>query len=252
MPRNNWTRDELILAINLYCRIPFGTIHQRNPKVIELAALINRTPGAIGWKLVNFAHIDSSLDRVGASNVSKLDRDVWTEFFNDWEKLAYESERVRAHYLDLSIEKASEIETVDLPEGPTERERVVKTRVNQAFFRRVVLSSYDFKCCITGLPIPKLLRASHIVPWSESPEHRMNPCNGLCLAATQDVAFDRHLISFDDDYRLILSKSLREHVTNQAFSDAFLKYEGCIINFPKRFRPSLEFLEIHRNIFSNV
>ncbi len=85
--RRNWIREELILAINLYCKTPFGRIHNRNPEIIKLANLIDRTPSSVSYKLANFASIDPSLQRKGASNVSKLDIDVWKEFFNDWEKL---------------------------------------------------------------------------------------------------------------------------------------------------------------------
>ena len=68
----SWTRDELILAINLYCKTPFGRIHIRNPEIIELAKLLNRTPGSVSYKLANFASIDPSLDRKGVSNVCSV------------------------------------------------------------------------------------------------------------------------------------------------------------------------------------
>lgn len=61
MPTNKWTRDELILAFNLYCKIPFGTIHIRNPQIIALAKVLRRTPSAVSWKLANFASLDPSL-----------------------------------------------------------------------------------------------------------------------------------------------------------------------------------------------
>jgi putative restriction endonuclease len=44
MPTNKWTREELIIAFNLYCKIPFGKIHNRNPEIIELAKILGRTP----------------------------------------------------------------------------------------------------------------------------------------------------------------------------------------------------------------
>ena len=91
--RKSWTRGELILAINLYCKTPFGKIHYHNPLIIELAKYLGRTPGSVSYKLANFASIDPSLDRKGASNVSKLDKETWEEFFNDWEKMAFESEQ---------------------------------------------------------------------------------------------------------------------------------------------------------------
>lgn len=99
MPTNKWTRDELILAFNLYCKIPFGTIHIRNPQIIALAKVLGRTPSAVSWKLANFASLDPSLKKrniAGASHGSKLDAEIWNEFVSDWERLAFESEKLLA------------------------------------------------------------------------------------------------------------------------------------------------------------
>jgi len=94
--RKAWSRDELILAINLYCKTPFGKIHNRNPDIISLAKSLGRTPNSISYKLANFASLDLSLDRKGASNVSKLDKEVWSEFNANWDNMAYESEKLAA------------------------------------------------------------------------------------------------------------------------------------------------------------
>ncbi len=67
-----WTREELIIAINLYFKIPFGKLHSRNPQIIKLAELLNRTPGSIAYKLVNFASLDPTLKQKGADHTSKL------------------------------------------------------------------------------------------------------------------------------------------------------------------------------------
>ena len=85
----------------------------------------------------------------------------------------------------------------------------VKMRVNQDIFRKMVLANYGGKCCVTGLSVLDVLRASHISPWAEDEKNRINPENGLCLSATYDAAFDRHLISFDERYRLIVSKDIK-------------------------------------------
>jgi putative restriction endonuclease len=125
--------------------------------------------------------------------------------------------------------------------------RQVKTRMNQAFFRKMILRNYGSRCCLTGLPVPEVLRASHIVGWAEDKENRMNPANGLCLSATYDAAFDRHLITFDDDLRLVLSHSLKEYYINDVFTKFFLDFEGCHIQLPKNFRPDQALLEKHRH-----
>ncbi len=158
-----WSREELILTINLYCKTPFGKLHRSNPDVISLAGLIGRTPSAVSWKLVNFASFDPSLQARGirgASNASNLDKEIWNEFFNHWDVLAFESEFLLAKKKHQEIELPSEME---IKEGLV-RERMVKTRVNQSFFRATILASYNYTCCITGIQLPDLLIASHIRP----------------------------------------------------------------------------------------
>ena len=127
-----------------------------------------------------------------------------------------------------------------------ERLATIKARVTQAQYRKWILNIYRGECCVTGLNVPEILRASHIVGWKEDFENRMNPENGLCLSATYDAAFDRHLISFDDDYRMILAPSLRDYYTNKAFQDVFKHFEGKRITLPVRFRPSKDLLAKHR------
>ncbi len=238
--RKPWTKDELILAINLYCKTPFGKIHIRNPDIIELAGLLNRTPGSVSYKLANFANIDPSLEREGASHVSRLDREVWNEFFDNWDEMAFESEvrakKIRGKEIDIP-------EDVIFPEGKT-RESVVKARVNQIFFRKMILSSYNQTCCITGLAIPELLVAGHIVPWSQDTKNRMNPRNGLCLNALHDKAFDLGLISLDEKFHVIVSKKVYDMPLEK--TKMLVESIGRKINLPKRFIPDQELLDYHR------
>ena len=124
--------------------------------------------------------------------------------------------------------------------------RETKARVNQNFFRKMLLTTYETKCCVCGLNIPEVLRASHIVAWKDDEKNRMNPANGLCLSATYDAAFDKHLISFDEQYRMILSTQLKEYYCNDAFKTYFLAFEGKSISLPNRFMPDQGFLKKHR------
>jgi putative restriction endonuclease len=245
-----WTRDELILAINLYCKIPFGKIDMRTPEVIQLAQRLNRTPGSISYKLANFASIDPTLARKGASNFSKLDKEVWQEFFDNWDNLIFESETKAAEIQDIPLDEFAEIDVNNLPNGET-KERTVKTRVNQQFFRKMILSTYNYHCCITGLALEDLLIASHIVPWSKDKKNRLNPSNGLCLNALHDKAFDKGLISFSDNYEVLISERIEKSEPEKV--DFFLKYNKQKINLPKRFLPNKDFLTYHRNnIFKAV
>ena len=240
----SWTREELILAINLYCKTPFGKIHYRNPKIIELANVLGRSHGSVSYKLANFASIDPSLERKGASNYSKLDKETWEEFFNDWDKMAFESEQKLIKIYGESINLENE---QNIPEGKT-KESIVKTRVNQSFFRQMILTSYDSKCCITGLPIKELLVASHIIPWSQNSKTRIDPQNGLCLNSLHDKAFDQGYITINTSYQVVISSKLEDF--DQDDVKLITDYKGENIKLPHRFLPKQEYLNYHReNIF---
>ena len=172
MRPRDWTREELIVAFNLYCKIPFGRIHIRNPLVIELATAIGRTPSAVSWKLANFARLDPALQKrniAGAAHGAKAEVEIWNEFRSNWEMLTFESERLLAQITgrvaDLDGENAV------FPEGKT-RAAIVRTRVNQGFVRAAILAAYGSSCCITGCSVPELLNASHIVPWAADVKNR--------------------------------------------------------------------------------
>ena len=235
--RKPWTRDELLLAINLYCKTPFGRIHIRNPDIIELAEKLGRTPGSISYKLANFSSLDPTLAQKGAANVSKLDKEVWGEFLGNWEGMFSESEMKMAELKGIP-EKPEEPPELTTKEGET-RDSIVKTRVNQALFRKIILSSYDGKCCITGIENSELLVAGHIIPWSRDSKNRLNPMNGLCLNALHDRAFDKGLITISEDYRVVVSQKVKHEI--------FAKYNSAQITLPERFRPDQSFLKFHRN-----
>lgn len=250
-----WTRDELILAINLYCKLPFGRLHTKNPEVVKLASLIRRTPGSVAYKLVNFASLDPSLQArgiKGASNASKLDREIWNEFYQDWDQLPFESEKLRASFEHSTVEKFNQIDDNELPKEGRTRERMVKTRVNQAFFRTMVLASYNNTCCITGLQNIELLVAGHIKPWSVDEKNRLNPRNGLAMNALHDRAFETGLMTITPEYKIKISQFLLKQKKVQAVQDYFLKYDGREILLPSRFLPDGELLRYHnQEMFKN-
>jgi putative restriction endonuclease len=169
LPNKDWTREEHILAFNLYCKIPFGSIGMRNPKIIQLAKILGRSIGSVSYKLANFSRLDPELRARGIEGMprgAKGEEEVWREFENNPEAVAFESERLLAKYTEKKLEEITEIDERELPKEGLERERMVRVRVNQHFFRAAVLSAYDYKCCITGLAVPELLVASHIISWA--------------------------------------------------------------------------------------
>ena len=243
-----WTRDELILAINLYCKLPFGKLHRLNPEVIHLANLIGRTSSSIAYKLVNFASLDPSLKArgiKGASNASKLDAEIWSEFFNNWDILPYESENLLANLENTTLEKLNIIPELSLPKEGKTREQLVKVRVNQSFFRSSILASYNNTCCITGIQQSEFLIAGHIKPWSLDERNRLNPQNGIAINALHDKAFETGLLTITTDYKIKISPILFKQKKSKSIEDYFLKYDNQKIILPSRFLPDVEFLKYH-------
>ena len=93
----------------------------------------------------------------------------------------------------------------------------------------------------------ELLVASHILPWSDYPEERLNVRNGICLSCLHDAAFDGHLISFDERLGLVLSSRLKQAPPHSAVAESFGTYEGEPLNLPEdAVAPDLAFLAQHR------
>lgn len=242
-----WTREQVLKALSLYCVLPFGRFHKANPDVKALAKDIGRTPGSVSLKLCNFASFDNHHKARGVggmANASKLDRQVWDEYYGRWDQLASAA---------LEVEEAQEsIAEFKIPAGPTTVDRLLKVRRGQRFFRRAVLSAYENQCCITGMSEPNLLRASHILPWSHSEEHRLNPCNGLCLNALHDAAFDEGLLTLDEELRVQLSLRLARSMPKEAYEAHFERYRNQPIRSPERFDPDPALLRAHRESFKTA
>lgn len=254
--RVKWSREETILAFDLYCRTPFSKISKSNKDIIALANLLGRTPSSVGLKMANLAHFDPELrarNVTGMANASKLDREIFEEFQKDWMGLSYQAQLIRAKLYDKPVDQIVEFEGVqeliEIPEGEY-HEQMMKTRVGQYFFRTSVLSAYRNKCCITGISLPKILIASHIKPWKDCDEktERTNPSNGLCLNALHDKAFDKGFITIDNNYQIINSKKLKEVEMDAVTRAWWNSYEGKQIILPDRFYPAKQFIEYHNDV----
>jgi putative restriction endonuclease len=244
---SNWTYDETLVAFRLYCRTPFGKLHQSNPDIIALATRLGRTPSAVGMKACNFASLDPAQQARGIKglpNRSHFEREVWDRFHADSEAVAADAE---AAYERLTAADAPpEPELPTPPTGPTESMALVRVRRVQSFFRSAVFVSYDGRCALTGLSIRALLNASHIVPWSADAHRRADPRNGLCLNALHDRAFDRGLITFDAELRVVVSPTLSSMGGTGHLDSVLEGYAGRQLHLPVRFSPDPDALAFHR------
>lgn len=255
-PAVKWTREHFLIALNLYCKLPFGKLHKGNPIIIEAAEKMGRTPNSLAMKLCNFAALDPVQQARGIRGLpgaTKQDRAMWSEFHSNLSVLGTESEELLHDLFTKDETKevdflARDIVRLVTPTGPTETQATVKVRRGQQFFRQSVLTAYDVRCCISGINVPRLLVASHIKPWGEFPNDRLNPRNGLCLSTLHDAAFDSGLITLDDKLNVILSKRLRSFFPQPSLELNFVPFAGQPIRLPEKLaEPDADFLRYHRD-----
>lgn len=247
-----WTRDEVLIALNLYCQLPFGKLHHGNPLIIKVAELLDRTPSSVAMKLSNLASLDPEITtsgRKGLEGASSLDKAVWAEFKESPDEIAIESQQLVDQLAANggAPELSTAAEEPDIPtatDAGTSASATVKIRRGQAFFRKSVLASYEEACCMSGLKVRRLLVASHIKPWSADTANRLNPRNGLCLSALHDRAYDLGYLSVRPDLTIAVSAAALEDPSDLAKS--FLAgLEGRKIRLPEKFHPATEFLDWH-------
>ena len=202
----------------------------------------------MSMKLGNIASLDpaiTSTGRAGLRAASANDRAMWDEMQSDWEGFAVESEQAMSE-VEARKGPKREITQEDIS-SRVGKDRITQTttRVGQNFFRAAVLSAYNGQCCITGLSLPTLLVASHIVPWTHDTSNRVNPRNGLLLSALHDKAFDSGFITIRDDMTVQVSR--KHNVSrDQFFSETIEHYDGKPISLPEKFTPDSTFLSYHR------
>jgi hypothetical protein len=240
MERRGWMRGELLKALQLYLLTPFGRLHSRNPDVRNLALELGRTASAVAPKLVNFASLDPTLAQRGMANASRMDRQIWDEFFVQLNTALAATPTPPSGSGFAEAGREFTAEEMEFPEG-SDVVRSVKTRLNQNFFRRLVLASYDYKCALTGIDAPELLVASHIVPWSKHKEVRTTPQNGICLNALHDRAFDEGYLGFTDDFDVLYSTDLPLAARN-----ALESFGSRKLRLPRRFVPDVSLIAYHR------
>lgn len=249
MAIDKWTKEQTIVALYYYCIIPFNKATSTNPTIAKISKLMGRSHNSLKMKIGNFGSLDPELKKrgiVGLANTSKLDEQIWGEYSQNWGKLANDAGDILARYKEKPLDEIAEFDRSDLPEGK-ERMAFIKARINQSFFRKTILASYEYRCAVTGLPIKELLVASHIVPWAKDEQNRLNPTNGICLNAFHDRAFDKGLMTITPDFRIKISKGVLDFEENKSVIDSLLCFENKEILLPSKFYPNKEFLEYHNN-----
>jgi len=124
----------------------------------------------------------------------------------------------------------------------TDKQVLTKTRgVAQRLFRGNLFRLWDGACAVTGVREPKVLKAGHIKPWSESrPREKIDHFNGLLLIPNLDVLFNEHLISFKDNGELLVSDKFRSDDQRRMHIDEDTHLRQV-------FEQTKPYLELHRD-----
>lgn len=169
--------------------------------------------------------------------------------YAQYEQEVMEADRIVAQETNPKTISAKLITHFDLTKEGEDVASESKRRKGQDYFRRMILTNYGGRCALTGMDIPQLLLANHIIPWAEKAhkQDRLNPCNGICLSALYDKAFDQGLITISpDDYSVVLSSVLRENETKEYFDKHFGIIIGKKLMMPTHYLPNRDFLAYHR------
>jgi putative restriction endonuclease len=250
---DKWTREETIVAFNVYCKIPFQDSRSTHPMIIKFAGIIGRSPAALNMKIGNIGRFDPKLRErgiVGLSHGSRMEQEIWEEFNDNPDKLIFESECLIEQFTQRNLGSVPVSDIKKIPIGK-ERLSLIKQRVNQSFFRMAVLSSYNFRCCISGIGNLELLDACHIVDWVEDKGNRCNPENGLCMNTLFHKAYDNYLMAITPEYDIVISDQMIEEAHDQSFLDYISNINNKKLMLPTRFYPEPRFLDIHYQKYLN-
>ncbi len=124
----------------------------------------------------------------------------------------------------------------------TERSGLVTSRVGQGAYRKRIIHRWEYQCAVTGFNKLDILIASHIVPWSKATDaERLDVHNGILLSPTYDALFDKHLISFDHQGKILLSDSIAPDAYNKIGVTGKEKIQ-------KLSSYNFEYLDLHREL----
>jgi putative restriction endonuclease len=200
-------------------------------------------------KCCNLAAFDPALKQRGIKGLAKasqLDGEVWIAFEDNPERIGYESEIAYSNFVGRKPRAVKVIEWEDV-QG-LDKWAVTKVRVNQHLFRSIVLAGYQNECAVCRIPLPKLLVASHILPWAVATDERMNPRNGICLCAIHDKAFECGYLLISEEYQISFSAIIEKLRDNSAVSRHLLGYAGERIRLPDRWHPDPNLLARRREL----
>jgi hypothetical protein len=143
--------------------------------------------------------------------------------------------------MNISLAQEDDLSSKYVYPNETERKGLVTSRVGQGAYRKRIIHRWEYKCAVTGFDKLNVLIASHILPWAKADDNqRLDINNGILLSPTYDALFDKNLISFENNGKIILSQAIEV----EAYHKIGVTGAERITNLSKY---NYEYLDIHRN-----
>ena len=207
---------------------------------------------------VAYAQIDPNLAELMKEELTRnvLRRTLLAKYFPN--QTSYQESSSDQHLGDLKREMLEEspaeyrAKLKDLKKRLDPETYQIEVYSRDTLFRREIVRLYDDTCCISGIRVSapysfSMVDACHIVPFTKT--FNNHPTNGIALCPNLHRAFDKGVISVDDDYRVIISQTF---VENEKSAYSLKALEGRQISLPKdeQYLPNLEAFAWHRvNMF---
>ena len=242
MANRLWTKEEFILTLDLYFRMPFGQISKGNPDIIKMADLINRTPSSVAMRLCNYANCDPALRDRGVSGLSggfKQCLPYWEKYSTRRGELSSEAIKCRRKIIESSYNNEEAYSHI------SEWDNLVNELYDYKF-QSIVKKNYHERCAVSGLKTPQLLAGCHIVPITEGEEDTLDASNGICLTILYARAYVEGLIGFDKNYKIHLSSELKKYQFDKGYFSLFKKIDGAYLGINDvAIKPNVDYLEWH-------
>lgn len=245
----DWTRNELVLALDLYYRA--GVRRDGNDQAVqELASAIGRTQHSVAMKLHNFEALDPNISKKALENTSRLDSIIFENFSRRTDLLHDEADKIRIKLSEAGqlADPQTEEELRRIQGGSyhvEDREATTRVRRGQAAFAKAIKDNYGSACAICGIELSALLVASHIKPWADDPDHRLDPANGICLCVLHDRLFDEGLITLSPELTVVVARDLRT-ARAKGVQEIVAGIEGTRLKAPASSPPGELMLDYHR------
>ena len=203
---------------------------------------------------VDYAEIDKELFIVLAN---KFDREILRSAILD--KYFYQVSSLNnssTYYIDEVAEQILKDSAVQykrkidqLKEAENQENFEEEIYIRNSVFKKEIPKIYNHTCCMSGLKVQinnghALIEACHIKPFAQAHDDTIG--NGIALCPNLHTAFDKGLITINNDYRIIVSSMFIENDSH--YSIKRLDNKKIILPQNNRFHPRKEVLEWHRDM----